>query len=88
MLEHLGDTSPDDERRVKAVLILANPVIGLDLLRDYQRWLATRAGDPAPEDNPVPVVDYSKLLPAVVVYVHLYGEADNAGVPASRAAAQ
>ena len=36
LLLHLGDTSSEDERRVKAILILANPVQAVDLLTTYQ----------------------------------------------------
>jgi hypothetical protein len=77
MLAQLRDTSPKDERRVEAVLILANPVAAVDLLRCYRRWLTTRASD---GDQAAPVVDDSKLLPAVTVYVHLYGQADSDGI--------
>jgi Domain of unknown function (DUF222) len=73
VLQDLGDTGSLDRRRVKAVLILANPVHAVDLVRAYQQWLATQ-GDPRPE------VDWSVFMPAVVVYVHLYGGADSEGI--------
>jgi hypothetical protein len=73
VLAHLGDTSSEDERRVKAILILANPVTAVDLLRSYQRWLSNESGL-------APQVDYATLLPAVTVYVHLYGHADSDGI--------
>jgi len=62
----LGDHSPLEERRVKAVLLLANPVRAVELLA---RYAACRDRGEAPPD-----VDWSRLLPAVTVYVHLYGE--------------
>jgi hypothetical protein len=77
VLLHLGDTSNEDERRVKAILILANPVTAVELLAAYRQWLAagvTDAGEAAP------VVDYAGLLPAVTIYVHLYGGVENTGV--------
>ena len=42
---------------MKAVLVLANPVAAVELMRS--------AAD----------IDWSQLLPAVTVYVHLYGGA-------------
>ena len=45
VLAHLGDTSSEDERRVKAVLVLANPVTALELLRTYQQWLTAQSSD-------------------------------------------
>ncbi len=80
VLAHLGDTGSEDERRVKAVLILANPVAALDLLQAYQQWLSTRSTDEQSDSPPATVLDYSTLLPAVTVYVHLYGQADSTGV--------
>ena len=41
VLAHLGDPSSEDERRVKAILILANPVHALNLLKSYQAWVST-----------------------------------------------
>ena len=48
VLLHLGDTGSEDERRVKAVLILANPVHALHLLKAYQAWLASSTTDDPP----------------------------------------
>ena len=68
ILGDLGDDSTLDDRRVKAVLVLANPTHAVELLRAYAAW----------RDKPgeQPSLDWSRLLPAVTVYVHLYGEAD------------
>ncbi len=38
VLAHLGDTGSEDERRVRAVLVLANPVAALDLLQASPGW--------------------------------------------------
>jgi hypothetical protein len=66
-LEALGDTGTLDERRVKAVLILANPARAVELLAAYAEW--RRSGEePAPA-----VLDDSKLLPAVWLFVHTSG---------------
>jgi hypothetical protein len=73
VLLHLGDVSTDDERRVKAVLILANPVTAVELLRSYREWLTADAA-------PAPTVDFATLLPAVTIYVHLYGGAETTGI--------
>ena len=92
VLAHLGDTGSQDERRVKAILILANPVHALNLLKAYQRWPPTastgterRRADRTTESDEAPgpdrpEVDWSKFLPAVVVYVHLYGGVDSEGI--------
>ena len=62
-LAELGDTRTLDERRVAAVLVLANPTHAVDLLRAYADW-RERGGVP-------PVVDLAKLMPAVQVFVHM-----------------
>ena len=84
VLAHLGDQSSEDERRVKAILILANPVHALNLLKSYQAWVSTGSTEESTEgDSPGPdrpEVDWSKFLPAVVVYVHLYGGVDGEGI--------
>jgi hypothetical protein len=72
ILGHLGDDSPLDDRRVKAVLVLANPTLAVQLLRAYAAWR-----DKTGEE---PTLDWSRLLPAVIVYVHLYGEPDGDAV--------
>ncbi len=57
------------------MLILANPVAALELLRGYQQWLSGGT-----DSGPAPRVDEAALLPAVTVYVHLYGGADGDGI--------
>ena len=56
-----GDTDDNDRRRVKAILLLANPAQAAQLLAEHRA---------DPSDDPDP--DWSKLLPAVTVVVHLY----------------
>jgi Domain of unknown function (DUF222) len=81
-LLQLGDQSSVDERRVKAILILANPVQGVDVLTRYAAWLKSGStadqdqGSTGEDEKADEVIDWSKLLPAVTVYVHLYGEPD------------
>jgi hypothetical protein len=65
-LAALGDTRSLDERRVAAVLILANPTHAVELLRAYADW--REAGGAAP------VVDLAKLMPVVRVFVHMSRE--------------
>ena len=54
-----GDTTSLDERRVKAVLILANPTQAVQVLRAYATWRAQRkpTSDDAKADKTVPVPD-------------------------------
>lgn len=61
-LKALGDEGTLDERRVKAVLVLANPTRAVALLQAYAEWRRT------PTEAPI---DERDLLPAVVLYVHL-----------------
>jgi len=83
-LLQLGDQSPVEERRVKALLVLANPAQAVELLAAYAAW-KDRPADLAEPDEPArtgdkPEVDWSQLLPAVTVFVHLYAGADSEGV--------
>lgn len=65
-LSALGDTRSLDERRVTAVLILANPTHAVDLLQAYAEWREA--------DGAAPVVDLAKLMPVVQVFVHVSSE--------------
>jgi len=89
----LGDTSSLEDRRVKAVLILANPVQAVEILKAYAAWRARAKDESAdqPDDTtpqpfdpqqpaPEPPVEWSKLLPAVWIYVHMYSHADRHGI--------
>jgi hypothetical protein len=94
-LRHLGDESSLDERRVKAILILANPAQAVQLLQAFAAWKDRPADPPMPpEDEPAPAassedenptgdkptIDWSQLLPTVVTYIHLYGGLDTEGI--------
>jgi hypothetical protein len=102
-LRQLGDDSPVDERRVKAILFLANPTHAAQLLQAYAAWKDRPADPPLPPDDEVaphapasatddkgsaadpatgekPSIDWSKLLPTVVLYLHLYGGLDTDGL--------
>ena len=84
-LQMLGDGSSLDDRRVKAVLMMANPVQAVEVLRAFEE--RKRHLSEVPEESPEPrrfdpavavspgagVVDDDKLLPAVRLYVHLAG---------------
>jgi hypothetical protein len=61
-----GDTDDNDRRRVKAILILANPAAAVQLLA------AAAGADPEPDEEDAVDVDWSKLLPAVTILVHMY----------------
>jgi hypothetical protein len=92
ILADLGDTDPVDKRRVKALLVLSRPDLAANLLSSYQAWSDRPddpAGDPPAEfDEPTggprtglkPVIDWARLLPQVVVNVHVYGEEDGDGI--------
>ena len=80
VLDDLGDTSSRDERRVTAILILANPVHALNLLKAYQEWVSTSSTGVDSPPATKPEVDYAELMPAVVLYVHLYGGAEAEGI--------
>ena len=89
-LKALGDESSLDDRRVKAILILANPPQAMALMKAFKEWKERPADAPMPADENAeepaapagekPEVDWSKLLPAVVLYIHLYGGKDNEGI--------
>ena len=72
-LAALGDDDDRDTRRVKAILILSNPAQAVELLAAYQRWRDRSSSDK-------PVIDWSRLLPVVGVFVHAYaGSPDDPG---------
>jgi hypothetical protein len=80
-LRQLGDQSPADQLRVKAILILANPAQAVELLAAYAAW-KDRPADPAVPDEPDrngdrPELDWSKLLPTVTVFLHLAADRES-----------
>jgi hypothetical protein len=80
-LRQLGDQSPADQLRVKAILILANPAPAVELLAAYAAW-KDRPADPAVPDEPDrtgdrPELDWSKLLPTVTVFIHLAADPES-----------
>jgi len=88
-LAALGDEDPVEVRRVKAMLLLANPAQAVELLAAYAAWKDRPADPETPDDDSKvepertggkPEVDLRKLLPVVTVFVHLYAGADGEGV--------
>lgn len=76
ILLELGDSGNDDERRVKAVLILTNPKAACQLLEEHaasQHGREERAGER-------PEVDWRKLMPTVVLFLHAYAGPEGHGV--------
>lgn len=75
ILFELGDTGTEDERRVKAVLILTDPKAACELLETYAKW-QHRSDDPAEpageRGGAKPEVDWRKLMPTVVLFLHAY----------------
>ncbi len=61
LLADQGDTADNDHRRVKAILLLANPAAAVQLLAGHRQ--AQEQGQD---------LDWSKLLPAVTILVHMY----------------
>ena len=94
----MGDTSSLDQRRVKAVLILANPAQAVQILHAYTTWQHQDADSPEPSrEEPVDTVpqrfdptqaaelfDETKLLPAVWLFVHLAGLTDQSAGEVAR----
>jgi hypothetical protein len=73
-LEALGDEGTLDERRVKAVLILANPTRAVELLQAYAEWRhKDDRSSETPSTRPPAVPNDSNLLPAVWLFVHTGG---------------
>src|SRR5680860_1353572 len=81
-LQAMGDTSCLDHRRVKAVLIMANPAQAVKILAAYAAW---QRGEVRPDgSSPEPqrfdpaqaedLLDESKLLPTVWLFAHLAGD--------------
>jgi hypothetical protein len=75
ILADLGDTTTLDQRRVTALLILCRPDVAAELYRAYAAW-SDRTSQPGPK----PEIDWSRLLPAVQVLVHVYAGPDTDGV--------
>ena len=76
----LGDEGTLDERRVKAMLILANPTRAVELLKAYAAWrrqgdsdVVSRLAGARTSTTEDEVIDESKLLPAVWLFVHTGG---------------
>lgn len=91
ILLELGDPDPEDQRRVKAVLILTDPERARELLAHYAAW-QHRSDDPAaadpcaehepasPRTGPKPEVDWAALMPTVVLFLHAYAGAQETGI--------
>ncbi|WP_181311950.1 hypothetical protein [Nocardioides campestrisoli] len=86
ILAALGDADPVDRRRVKAVAVLANPHLAVELITAFTQWSDRPAdpagpgepadpGEPAERTGPRPILDWTKVLPQVTVTVHTYAPA-------------
>ncbi len=53
-LRALGDADPEDARRAKAMLLMANPLQALQLLQAYAAHVGRSAGTPTPSDGYAP----------------------------------
>ena len=93
-LKALGDPRTEDERRVRAVLFLANPNAAVQLLREYAAWRVNPHHDePPPEParfdpndttaSTPALPDDTDLLPVIQLIVHVLargaGESDGIG---------
>lgn len=81
-LEALGDDTPLDQRRVLAVLILANPPQAVQLLQEYAAWCARQPDgeQPAEPSSEAPTLDPTTLLPDVTLFIHTYAGAEPTGI--------
>lgn len=88
ILADLGDTDPEDHRRVKAVLVLSDPQRAVALMTAYAEW-GDRTDDPDVAEGPDrgaertggrPEVDWDALMPSVALMVHLYAGEEETGV--------
>jgi len=66
LLAAQGDTDDNHHRRVKAILILANPAVSVQLLAGHRQQPSDESASDAQH------LDWSKLLPAVTILVHMY----------------
>jgi hypothetical protein len=84
ILARLGDNDSADQRRVKALLILCRPDVAAGLYQMVATG-STEATTHPPAEAASPV-DWSALLPTVVVYLHCYRgpHADRDDTPARR----
>lgn len=84
VLLELGDPGNDDERRVRAVLILTNPKHACELLEQHAAW-QHRSDDPTMTDadaskrEPMrtgdrPEIDWPSLMPRVSLFLHCYAD--------------
>ncbi|PUA81806.1 DUF222 domain-containing protein [Nocardioides currus] len=64
VLRSLGDTDGVEERRVKAVAVLADPHRAVALIEEFAQW---RDGS-----GERPDVDWSSVMPAITLHVHTY----------------
>jgi hypothetical protein len=74
ILADRGDTTALDQRRVTALLILCRPDVAAELYRAHAAWADPLSPAPKPE------IDWSRLLPAVQVLVHVYAGLDTDGI--------
>ncbi|MCW2844002.1 MAG: hypothetical protein JWN22_1918 [Nocardioides sp.] len=81
-LAALGDDTTLDERRVLAVLILANPHQAVQLLQEYAAWRAAQPAETGGDGGPpeAPTIDPATLLPAVMLFVHMYAGPEPTGI--------
>ncbi len=78
ILAALGDTDDLDARRVKAVAVLANPHQAVALIEAFVAWQSDQAGEEG-ETAEKPDIDWSKVMPTVTLFVHLYAGAEQTG---------
>jgi hypothetical protein len=81
ILAALGDADDLDTRRVKAVAVLANPHQAVAMI---EAFVASQSADTAEESESTatkekPDIDWSKVMPTVTLFVHLYAGAEPTG---------
>lgn len=89
ILADLGDTDPEDQRRVKAVLVLTDPRRAADLMTAYAGWHGRPADPGEASDESTrepertgerPELDWDALMPTVVLMLHVYGGDEETGI--------
>ncbi|KRF35332.1 DUF222 domain-containing protein [Nocardioides sp. Soil805] len=84
ILADLGDTDSEDQRRVKAVLVLTDPQRAVELMTSYAAWSDRPAdsdgSDASARTGARPEVDWDALMPTVVLMLHLYAGGEETGI--------
>jgi hypothetical protein len=86
ILAALGDTGSLDERRVKALAVLANPHQAVALIEGFVRWrdrpdcpVEQAVDDERERTGGRPEIGWTEIMPTVVLHVHTYAGPEPTG---------